>query len=506
MSMISRNGDSLISSTLVAIFILAVMSTSSAGAAQPGDAGKGGIMSDELKRTASAFVNTLTKGDFQGSTAYFDATMKAGLPAQTIGLIWQQLSQNGKYERTLAPRVEPYGAHTIIFVPAVFGTTTVDFKVVFSGTDKISGFFIVPHAGEFKEAPYVKPSAFSEKKITVGTGKWQLDGHLSLPAGPGPFPAVILVHGSGPNDEDESIGPNKPFKDLSGGLATRGIAVLRYNKRTRQHASSLTKEELRTFTVREETLDDVLEAARVLRDNARIDKTRIFVIGHSLGGMLIPRIAAQDKELRGLIMLAGANSPLEDAMVTQVEYLISLDSSDAGQRCISSFDQRGKSAKVAGDEQGKGVLATEDDTSAMSEAKKKLEHFKEERSKIKALKEQDAENGPQILGGYPAYWLDLRKHDPLKEIAELDRPLIVLQGERDYQVTADGDFPRWKAAIKEAGKDKLCQFKLYPGLNHLFMSGSGKCSPQEYEIPAHVDEAVIIDISDWIKNQFGQSK
>lgn len=470
MSKISRNADYLISSTIVATFMLAVMSISSAGAEQPADAGKRGIMSDELKRTASAFVNTLTKGDFNGSTTYFDATMKAGLPAQTVGLVWQQLSQNGKYKKTLPPRVEPNGAHTFVFVPAVFGTTTVDLKVVFSGTDKISGFFIVPHTGEFKDAPYVKPSTFSEEKIKVGTGKWQLDGHLALPSGPGPFSAVILVHGSGANDEDESIGPNKPFKDLSGGLASRGIAVLRYNKRTSQYRSSLAKEDLRTFTVREETLDDVLEAAKVLRGDARIDKTKIFVIGHSMGGSLIPRIAAQDKELRGLIMIAGANTPIEDAMVNQVEYIISLE--------------------------GPGA----------SEDKKNLEHLKEERAKIKALKEQDAADGPNILRAYPAYWLDLRKHDPLKEIEELDRPLLVLQGERDYQVTADGDFPKWKAAIKEAGKDKLCQFKLYPGLNHLFMSGSGKCSPQEYEIPAHVDEAVINDISDWIKNQCGQSK
>ncbi len=456
-----RNFDFIILSAMVAVFVFAMTSTSSGGAQQTA---KRGTMSEEQQQTALAFISSLTKGEFQESTTYFDATMKAAMPAQMVSLVWQQLNQNGKYAKTLPPRVEISGAHTIILTPAVFGTKTVDLKIVFSGSEKISGFFIVPHSDEFKDAPYVKPSTFSEEKINVGAGKWQLDGHLALPAGKGPFPAVILVHGSGPNDEDETVGPNKPFRDLSGGLASRGIAVLRYNKRTKQHASTLSTQDLKTITVKEETLQDVLEAAKVLRGDARIVSSEIFVIGHSLGGMLVPRIAAQDQELRGLIMLAGANQPLEDAMVMQVEYINSLGGSH------SSDDN-------------------------------KFRHLLEERAKIKALTQKDAENGPLILGAYPAYWLDLREHDPLQEIGELNKPLLILQGERDYQVTADGDFERWKAAVDKTGKANQCQFKLYPGLNHLFMSGSGKCSPQEYEIPSHVDEMVIDDISKWIKNQ-----
>ncbi len=460
-----RNFDTTILSAMVAAVVLAVTSTGSGGAKQTA---LRGTMSEEQQKAALAFINSLTKGDFQKSTTFFDATMKAAMPAQMLGLVWQQLNQNGRYEKTLPPQVERGGAHTIILMPAVFGTKTVDLKIVFSGSDKISGFFIVPHSGQFKNAPYVTPSTFSEEKINVGAGRWQLDGHLALPSGTGPFPAVILVHGSGPSDEDETTGPNKPFRDLSGGLASRGIAVLRYNKRTKQHASTMSNRDLRTFTVKEETLQDVLEAAKVLRGDARIVQSRIFVLGHSLGGMLIPRIAAQDQELRGLIMLAGANQPLEDAMVKQVEYINSLGGSSAS-----------------------------DDN--------KFRHLLEERAKIKALTEKDVENGPLILGAYPAYWLDLREHDPLQGIGELNKPLFILQGERDYQVTADGDFERWKAAVDKAGKVNQCKLKLYPGLNHLFMSGSGKCSPQEYERPSHVDEMVVDDISKWIKDQCERS-
>ena len=110
------------------------------------------------------------------------------------------------------------------------------------------------------------------------------------------------------------------------------------------------------------------------------------------------------------------------------------------------------------------------------------------------------------MGVHPAYWIDVRKHDPLLEIKNIDRPVLILQGGRDYQVTADGDFARWKSAIKDADKDSLCEFKLYPNLNHLFVSGEGKSTPQDYEKPGHVDEQVIADLCEWINRQCAESK
>ena len=134
----------------------------------------------------------------------------------------------------------------------------------------------------------------------------------------------MLVHGSGPNDRDETILANKPFRDLAWGLASKGIAVLRYEKRTKEHSAKLMADGIVNFTVKEETTDDALSAAAQLRVTDGIDPKRIFVLGHSLGGTLAPRIGQADPHLAGLIILAGATRPLEDLMVEQTRYLLSL--------------------------------------------------------------------------------------------------------------------------------------------------------------------------------------
>jgi dienelactone hydrolase len=124
-----------------------------------------------------------------------------------------------------------------------------------------------------------------------------------MPIGAGPFPAIVLVHGSGPNDRDETIGPNKPFRDLALGLASRGIAVLRYDKRTKAYPAKLAAS--KDLTVKEEVIDDALEGVKTARSQPKIDPARVFVLGHSLGGMLIPRVAAGDASLAGVIASPG---------------------------------------------------------------------------------------------------------------------------------------------------------------------------------------------------------
>ena len=132
----------------------------------------------------------------------------------------------------------------------------------------------------------------------------------------------MLVHGSGPNDRDETLGPNKPFRDLAWGLADRGIAVLRYDKRTSVYGGKMAGN--KNLTVREETIDDALLAVKLLRGRPDIDPKRIFILGHSLGGMVAPRIGADDPSLAGLIILAGATRPLPDVAREQLEYIASL--------------------------------------------------------------------------------------------------------------------------------------------------------------------------------------
>jgi dienelactone hydrolase len=310
---------------------------------------------------------------------------------------------------------------------------------------------------------YANPAAFTEKDVTVGNGQWALPGTLTMPNGNGPFPAVVLVHGSGPNDRDETIGPNKPFKDLAWGLATQGIAVLRYDKRTKAHGMDLTPELIAKLTVKEETIDDALLAAQLLRQTQGIDPKRVFVLGHSLGATVAPRIGQQDSNLAGLIIMAGMTIPLEDEILRQIAYLNSLSGAQTDQQ------------------------------------KADFEKLKAAVARVKDPSLSDKTPATDLpLGVSPAYWLDLRGYQPAEVAKSLSMPLFIQQGERDYQVTPDQDYTGWKTALAQKSN---VTFKLYPGLNHLFILGQGAPNPTEYNTAGHVSADVVKDITEWVKGK-----
>ena len=173
---------------------------------------------------------------------------------------------------------------------------------------------------------------------------------------------------------------------------------------------------------------------------------------------MAPRIGQADPNLAGLIILAGATRPLEDLMVEQTRYLLSLD--------------------------GK---PTEADQTKMDELLVDV-------AKVKKLTIADASSSLLLMHAPVRYWLDLRAYDPVATAGTLKQPLLILQGGRDYQVT-EADFAGWKKGL---GARLTVTFKLYPKLNHLFMVGEGKSTPAEYERPDHVAETVVTDIADWI--------
>lgn len=412
---------------------------------------------------ATGFIDRLAKGDFQAAASNFADMMKAAAPPEKLSEIWMALQgQLGAYKSRGTVRTEKHGANDFVFVTTEFERSTVDLKVVVDAGGRIAGFSIVPTpapGAQVAPPPYTPPAyvdknAFKEREVTVGSGEWALPGTLAVPVGPGPFPAVVLVHGSGPNDRDETIEGDKPFRDLAWGLASRGIAVLRYEKRTRQHATQLAA--VKNFTVQQETVDDAVAAAELLRHTEGIDPKRVFALGHSLGGMLIPRIGQGDLQLAGLIVMAGAAKPLEDIILEQVAYIDAAD----------------------------GVITDQE--------KSQLESLRAEVARVKALKPGDTGTA---LGAPDSYWLDLRGYDPPESAKFLKQRLLILQGERDYQVTMD-NFEAWKKAL--AGRPNVT-LKTYSKLNHLFIEGEGKSTPAEYEKPGHVSAAVIADIAEWIK-------
>jgi len=410
---------------------------------------------DVQQLKAVEFVQLLVDGKFDTAYEMLDTTMKVMLSRDKLATMWTDLiNQVGDYKRIIRTRSEHIQGYEIVYVTCAFDKMMLDVKVVFNQESRISGLWFLPSIQLRYEIPsYVDTTRFVEIIDTIGVARWRLPAVLTIPKNGTNLPAVILVHGSGPHDWDETIGPNKPFKDLAWGLATRGIAVLRYSKRTWCYPNEV-RNKLKDFTVKDEVIDDVIAAIDFVARQNRIDRHRIFVLGHSFGGMLAPRIATQDTTVRGIILMAANSRDLLTLMIEQARYIAELD----------------------------GKL----DTNELRE----IEALQRKVDKIKRLQLKPDEI---VLGASKAYWQDLLDYEPVEVAKQLDIPILILQGGRDYQVTME-DFRLWQTL----GNKPNIEFKLYPGLNHLFMYGEGKSTPDEYFKPAHVAGQVIEDIANWI--------
>jgi len=289
------------------------------------------------------------------------------------------------------------------------------------------------------------PRGVTERAVTIGKSPWELPGTLTLPEGKGPFRAAVLVHGSGPNDRDERIGGSYTFRDIAWGLAEKGIAVLRYDKRTFVYGAKCAEQ--KNFTLNDETVDDAVLAVKLASQTQEINSAKVFVIGHSLGGYALGRIAEYSPGAAGFVSLAGSARPLEDLIQEQLS--------------------------------SKGL--SENDMKRVNESVAKV--------KSKDLKADTSE----LTFGVPAsYWLDLRGYDPVASLARSKRPVLVLQGEADIQVTMT-DFDLWKKGFPKA------EHKSFPKLNHLFMPVEGKSTGVEYYTAGQsVDANVIQTIAAWI--------
>lgn len=420
--------------------------------------------SADVTAAGKQFVDLLAKQNYAAAVEQYDATMKAALPEAKLRETWEAVqTQAGPFKKQVSARALKVQGYDVVLVTCQFEKTKLDTKVVFDSKGKVAGLFFVPStlpAQALAPPPYAQTNAFREREAKVGDGKWALPATLTLPQGTGPWPAIVLVHGSGPQDRDETVAANKPFRDLAWGLGSGGIAVLRYEKRTKAHAAELVGTASQ-ITLKEETVDDALSAVKLLRSTEGINPKRIYILGHSLGGMAAPRIAAADPEIAGLVILAGATRPFEDLVVEQMRYLVSL--------------------------QGKPT----------PEAQAKLAETEQLMDKVRKLSPADASSTNLIFGAGAAYWLDLRSYDQVAVAKGLKQPMLILQGARDYQVT-EPDFEGWKKGL---GSRANVTYKLYPGLNHLFVTGAGKSTPSEYEKAGHVAEIVVSDIAAWIKQQ-----
>jgi len=412
---------------------------------------------EEIVETARAYLKDLVEEKYE--SAYNDyphtAQMKGMVSPGEYESIFVELKKTaGGFIGFKGINVSEKDPYTIVSIGALFENQNYNMNVVFDLNGDIAGLnFSLYTFGE-----KVLPEGTREIDVEFGLQEWKLTGKITLPEADGVYPALVLVHGSGPNNMNETVGLNEPFKDIAHKLAQNGIAVLRYDKRTFTYGGKIA--ELKDFTVYDETIEDAAEAVKFVHGLDYVEKDRIFVLGHSLGAYLMPRIAEVTPEADGYMMASGIYSSLAEIVPYQIDYLNKLD----------------------------GIVTDEE--------KKRLEDTE---AVVDKMLNPDAINENEIVfGAYKAYWEDLSQYDPIELAGNIEKPAYVFQGDRDYQVPVK----EYDAIFKALNDRKNFTFKLYPGLNHLLVYGEDKPTPQEYYTKGEVYEPLLEDLIEFMKGGY----
>ena len=401
----------------------------------------------DLIDLSEELVLQMARGDFDRTHQLFTPMIKLQLTKGGLKAAWEAtVADLGEYIEIYSVQETKEGASSNVNAILKYENYGLKVTLVYNEKGELDGlWFNYATAGMELETT----EDYSEQAIRIGEGEdYPVDGILTLPKGVAKPPVILLVHGSGTHDWDETVGAgvNKPFRDLAQGLAERGIATIRYQERLAAYPELAAER----ITIQIDALDDVSAAIAFAAGCDLVDTGRIYVLGHSLGGMLAPKIAAEHKEVKGILSLAGSPRKLEDIAADQQELL------------------GGRSKKE------------------VTEARKQAEE-------VKGLTEEAA----GIYLGMPAsYWYSLNQIDTPELLKTLKVPMFIAQGSVDFQIYADRDYTEWQRLLE--GRENVT-FQLYDNLNHLFMVSNGRSDMSEYLIPSSVDAQVIEDIAAWVK-------
>ena len=414
----------------------------------------------QLRGYSREFVDLLAAGETETATQWLSPAVVDALersPQTPAGVVeeWQNaLALDGPPERYRSVAyISNNGGNDNISLWIVDGDRELEVTLTY-GDEGISRLVATP-IPEWSPPDYVDETAITEEEVELETPRdCSLGGTITRPAdADGSAPGVVLAHGNGPQDRDVTTGPNRPFKELAWGLATSGIAVLRYDKRTFacpvDHAD---------VTVDDVVTEDALTAIDRLRTHEATDPERIFVAGQSFGGLLAPRIAARDGDLAGTVMLApGPARSFATTIVDQTEHLLDLQ----------------------------GVTGVR--------REQQLAQVEAEAEQIRSL---DIADDEIVRFGGREFYESLQSYDHTETVAELDGPVLLLQGGQDWQVTVEDDLPIWREALADEENARIVE---YPDLNHLLQVSEGRRTRAEYIEPnSPVAERVIDDIAAFV--------
>ncbi len=408
---------------------------------------------------AGQFFELLETEKYTEAHQFFSETEQAKITADNLKTLWTNIKVKLGAVKSIDPvRSKVQGDYYTVSCDGQFEKDEQEFLLVFDKAEKLVGIFMPPKAAAYTLPAYAADTTlYHEKQVYLTSGKHQLAAIITVPKKAVNFPIVVLVHGSGPSDMDETVGPNKPLKDIALGLASKGIASVRYVKRTLVYPGEFNV----AFTVKEEVTDDALAAVALAKTVKGADLKNVYLLGHSLGGMLAPRLGAQLPDLKGLIMLAAPSRKLTDVIVEQNNYVFSL-------------------AK---------------DTTAAS--KKGLEEVLKSLGQTRVTKLDKMKPDSLIIGLPASYWIDLNNYNQVETAKKLTKRMFIAQGGNDFQVTQN-DYNLWNTAL---GKKPNVRLKLYPELNHLLSPQTAKGDLSQYQVPVNVSEQLVTDIATWIKGK-----
>jgi len=357
---------------------------------------------------------------------------------------------------------------------AITGTWTQsggDQKLIFHRSDQLLALI--------RPQDPVKPYPYQEEEIAFSSDKAKvtLAGTLTFPPGPGPYPAAILLSGSGPHDRDESLLGHRPFLVLADHLTRKGIAVLRFDKRgngssTGDYASA----------TMEDFAGDAAAALAYLKTRKQIDAKKIGLIGHSEGGMIAPMLAAHSGEVSWIVLLAGPGLKGEDTLLLQSDLLLKAAGLEDAQIAKTREFNKQTYALVR-QEAGPATLQS------------KLSDLVVSSGMSVSLSPAALQSQVRVMASpWFRFYLD---YDPLPALQQSKCPVLALNGQKDLQVAPKENLSRIEQALRDGG-NKDYQATELPGLNHLFQHcHTGE--PTEYGgIEETMAPEALNAVSDWV--------
>lgn len=413
---------------------------------------------------AIEIIDLFKTDQFEKAYSFCDEIILRKITSERLQSIWESLAAvNGDLIEVGATRYNYLDTIHATTTKLKFKNGSVGLRLAFNLKWQISGIYIVDAEPTYNIPAYVNTFGFYEIKIPFGPLGFENEAILTVPIQEKKYPCVIIIGGSGPIDKDATIGPNKIYKDFAWGLASKGIATLRFDKRTKAYFGKIMEQHKNGnyYTLEQEYLADLKELVNKVSKKNAIDPKRIYLMGHSQGAGLMPLFLKQNKKVAGAIMAAGNYTSLQDLMLYQFDYLKPLQAKSKADSAL--FDKMVAQANQA-----------------------------------KILNLPNNYPNDSLPSMYPfSYWNYLNNLNMISLAQKIKKPVLVLQGERDYQVPFS-EYLKWKTTLNS---NLNYQFASFQKLNHMFLEGEGKSTPEEYAIRSNVPDYVIEEIAKWIKAQ-----